>query len=86
MEERGCKYMSARPFFPHEAEDPDLDWLVSNFLQERPNFIPVEAGSLPIVLLPYQGRFEVSREETPLSSFRSSKPREMPEELAVDDE
>ena len=44
----------ARPFFPHEADDPDLDWLVSNFLYERPDFIPVETGMLPLVLLPYR--------------------------------
>ena len=44
----------ARPFFPHEAEDPDLDWLVSNFLYERPDFFPVETGMLPLVLLPYR--------------------------------
>ena len=41
-----------RPFYPYEADDPDLDWLVSNFLYERPNFLPVEAGMLPLVLLP----------------------------------
>lgn len=43
-----------RPFFPHEADDPDLDWLVSNFLYERPDYVPVETGMLPLVLLPYQ--------------------------------
>lgn len=43
----------ARPFYPHEAEDPDLEWLVSNFLYERPEFLPVEAPALPLVLLPY---------------------------------
>ncbi len=43
----------ARPFYPHEADDPDLDWLVSNFLYERPDFLPVEAGILPLVLIPY---------------------------------
>ena len=43
-----------RPFYPHEADDPDLDWLVSNFLYERPSYLPVETGSLPLVLLPYQ--------------------------------
>lgn len=43
-----------RPFYPHEADDPDLDWLVSNFLYERPCFLPVETGSLPLVLLPYE--------------------------------
>ena len=44
----------ARPFYPHEADDPDLDWLVSNFLYERPDFIPIETGALPLVLIPYQ--------------------------------
>lgn len=80
--------MSARPFFPHEADDPDLDWLVSNFLYERPNFIPVEAGALPIILIPYQGSYEVSREESPKSVFRGKKPveREASGELTLDDE
>ncbi len=44
----------ARPFYPHEADDPDLDWLISNFLYERPEFIPVEVGMLPLVLIPYR--------------------------------
>ena len=44
----------ARPFFPHEAYDPDLDWLESNFLYERPDFVPVETGMLPLVLIPYK--------------------------------
>ena len=43
----------ARPFYPHEVDDPDLDWLVSNFLYERPHFLPIETGMLPLVLLPY---------------------------------
>ena len=42
-----------RPFYPHEADDPDLDWLVSNFLYERPQFYPVEVPSLPLLLIPY---------------------------------
>lgn len=42
----------ARPFYPHEADDPDLDWLVSNFLYDRPEFLPVESGMLPLVLIP----------------------------------
>ena len=42
-----------RPFYPTEVDDPDLDWLVSNFLYERPDYMPVEAGSLPLVLLPF---------------------------------
>lgn len=43
----------ARPFLPHEADDPDLDWLVSNFLYERPDFFPVEVQGLPLLLLPF---------------------------------
>jgi len=43
-----------RPFYPHEANDPDLDWLVTNFLYERPDFVPAEAPMLPLVLLPYR--------------------------------
>ena len=43
-----------RPFYPHEAEDPDLDWLVSNFLYERPDYMPVEAPMLPMLLLPFR--------------------------------
>lgn len=43
----------ARPFYPHEADDPDLDWLVSNFLYERPECIPIECGMLPLILLPF---------------------------------
>lgn len=42
----------ARPFYPHEADDPDLDWLVSNFLYDRPDYYPVESGLLPLVLIP----------------------------------
>lgn len=44
----------ARPFFPNEADDPDLDWLVSNFLYERPDYLPVETGMLPLVLIPFK--------------------------------
>ncbi len=64
--------MSARPFFPHEADDPDLDWLVSNFLQERPHFIPVEAGTVPIVLIPYRGKFEIARQDNSVNPYRNA--------------
>jgi hypothetical protein len=56
-----------RPFYPHEADDPDLDWLVSNFLYERPSYLPVETGSLPLVLLPY--REEEEAEELEFTSI-----------------
>ena len=53
-----------RPFFPHEADDPDLDWLVSNFLYERPDFVPVETGMLPLVLLPYRHEAAPAEDES----------------------
>lgn len=52
-----------RPFYPHEIEDPDLDWLVSNFLYERPAFVPVEAGALPLILIPFNETSEKEKEE-----------------------
>jgi len=60
-----------RPFFPHEADDPDLDWLVSNFLYERPDYVPVETGMLPLVLLPY--RQPATAEEAPVAE-KEEKP------------
>lgn len=48
----------ARPFYPHEADDPDLDWLVSNFLYERPDYFPVDCGMLPLVLIPVSDDFQ----------------------------
>lgn len=58
----------ARPFYPHEADDPDLDWLVSNFLYERPDYLPVESGMLPLMLIPYR--------ETPESAEHSQESEE----------
>lgn len=63
-----------RPFFPHEADDPDLDWLVSNFLYERPDFYPVEVQALPLLLLPVEDtssqprRLEGPEVELPIKS------------------
>ena len=31
-----------RPFYPQEADDPDLDGRISNFLYETPDFVPVK--------------------------------------------
>lgn len=61
-----------RPFYPHEADDPDLDWLVSNFLYERPDFLPVESGMLPLMLIPFYEEipsYEIEPEkDEPISS------------------
>ncbi len=53
----------ARPFYPHEIEDPDLDWLISNLLYERPGYVPVESGMLPLILIPFKEMPEVAAEE-----------------------
>lgn len=59
-----------RAFYPSEIEDPDLDWLVSNFLYEHPDFLPIETGALPIMLLPYK---EVNPEDFDVSVFIDSE-------------
>lgn len=41
-----------KPFYPYDSNDPDLNWLVASFLEERPEFIPVEAENQPLLLLP----------------------------------
>lgn len=48
-----------RPFYPQEADDPDLDWLISNFLYENPDYIPVEVGMLPLILIPFRENKEI---------------------------
>ncbi len=41
----------ARAFYSYEVGDQDLDWLISNFLSEHPDFLPIESGNQPIVLI-----------------------------------
>ena len=66
-----------RPFYPHEADDPDLDWLVSNFLYERPDFQPVESGMLPLVLIPFYDEVtaEPAKEIDPVEELPEKTPR-----------
>ena len=42
-----------RAFYQSEIDDPDLEWLVSSFLSERPDFIAIESSFIPFVLIPY---------------------------------
>ena len=56
----------ARAFYPHEVDDPDLDWLVTNFLYERPHFLPVETSLLPLVLIPSE---EIETGESPVEDL-----------------
>ncbi|MBL7663425.1 hypothetical protein JNK13_11800 [bacterium] len=48
----------ARAFFPHEIEDPDLEWLVTTFLYDKPNYIPVEVSDVPLALIPISDEME----------------------------
>ena len=43
----------ARGFYSHEMSDQDLEWLVTEFLSERSNFLPIETGSSCLLLVPY---------------------------------
>ncbi len=67
----------ARPFYPHEADDPDLDWLVSNFLYERPDYVPVEVPSLPLLLLPYHEEKQLPA--LPPANAEKGRPTKLPE-------
>ena len=40
-----------RPVFPHELNDPDFCWLISNFQENHPNYISVDSGALPLVFV-----------------------------------
>lgn len=44
----------ARAFTFDEVDDPDLQWMISDFLNGDPNYILVELEGLPYVLLPTQ--------------------------------
>ena len=42
-----------RPFYGSERDDYDLDWLISNFYYENPNWLTCEPhDNMPIVLIP----------------------------------
>jgi len=41
----------ARPMYPHELGDADFSWLISTFLEQRPNFIQLDSSCMPVVLL-----------------------------------
>lgn len=41
----------AHAIIPCELNDPDFSWLLNSFLEQHPNSITIEVGSLPVVLL-----------------------------------
>ena len=51
-----------RPIFPYELDDPDLTWLIENFCENNPDYVCVETGSLPVILIA-DGRAEGTQPE-----------------------
>lgn len=41
----------ARAFYSHETIDQDLNWLISNFLYERPNYLPVDHEGACVIFI-----------------------------------
>ncbi|MCC6933870.1 MAG: hypothetical protein IT292_11580 [Deltaproteobacteria bacterium] len=67
-----------RPFYSHEANDPDLDWLVTNFLYERSDYIPVETDMLPLILMPFhEAEAPKTEEEVELTESTSKESRDV---------
>jgi hypothetical protein len=40
-----------RPVYSHELGDPDFSWLISNFLENHPNYSQLDSTCLPVVLI-----------------------------------
>jgi len=40
-----------RPVYPHELNDPDINWLISNYKELHPSCLVMESGMLPVVLI-----------------------------------
>ena len=41
----------ARPVYPHEMVDPDLQWLISTYREAHPEMFLVEVSCLPVTLI-----------------------------------
>ena len=41
----------AHAIIPCELNDPDFSWLLNSFLEQHPNSITIEVGTMPVVLL-----------------------------------
>jgi hypothetical protein len=41
----------ARPVYPHELNDPDMQWLLSTYRESHPHTIMVEISCLPVTLI-----------------------------------
>lgn len=58
----------ARAFYPNELQDRDLDWLFKHFFNEKPNYLPVEESSQPIVLIPKNNKMGKQAKKTERAS------------------
>lgn len=41
----------ARGLFSHERNDPDVEWLISNYLESRTDLEMIDISGLPLVLI-----------------------------------
>lgn len=42
----------ARPIYAHELSDPDFQWLIHAYRETRGPLTVIEAGNIPVVLVP----------------------------------
>lgn len=69
-----------RPFYAYEAEDPDLELLVSDFLDRKPQYHPMLGQDDSLVLVLYEddwGRIEdllTWPEEAKVGQVKSMRP------------
>lgn len=47
-----------RPFYVYEAEDPDLELLVSDFLERTPDYRPMAGSDDSLMLVPFDDQWE----------------------------
>jgi hypothetical protein len=41
----------ARPVYPHELDDSDYNWLISNYLEQNPTSKVLDLVGLPVIIL-----------------------------------
>jgi hypothetical protein len=45
----------ARPIYPHELSDPDFQWLLNSYRENRPGVAIVDCSCLPLVMVKLEG-------------------------------
>jgi hypothetical protein len=59
----------ARPIYPHELADPDFQWLLNSYRENRPGVAMVDCSCLPLVMVKLEddGTDEGDSDDTPTS-------------------